>query len=462
VALAKNMIEMPRHPKLNTLNLQADGTPYAEADGTANDGRHRLMETLLRYELWDDALALGDSFYIEPTELAVEQGRRARLLGVAQFAKTNLTGGRQQIAALEATGKILRLERAAAVDAAEAKAKADKKSQEEIRKAMTGALERYSEPVQRLDEWAAELGVLEAMGEQKLDGITNRLESLKSISKERLSLMWWALGETNKAEKLAQEAVEGGTNQVQLLANQADLLWRLGKTNEATAAFTKLRALSAHLDLAMPVFRRLAPVVAAMGLPADWRIAPEKRADSGERPEIGSLGPFLWEPTGAPDFTLPTADGKTISLQDYRGRPVLVVFYLGHGCIHCLEQLNALAPAAPDFKAAGIELLAVSADSVEALARTQAQSKAAGGFPFPLVADAGREVFRRYRAFDGFENLPLHGLFLLDGTGTIRWQDISHEPFKDVKFLLSEARRQLLQIGDKARLPKGLTAAVDR
>jgi len=139
---------------------------------------------------------------------------------------------------------------------------------------------------------------------------------------------------------------------------------------------------------------------------------------------------------------------------------VLLVFYLGHGCLHCLDQLNALAPVVGAFQSAGIDILAISADSPEALQKTQAQAKAGGGFPFPLVADPAREVFRQYRVYDGFEDLPLHGVFLVDGAGLVRWQDISFEPFTDMKFLLDESKRQLQQIGDKSRLPKTLTAAV--
>ena len=101
VALTLNMIEMPRHPKLNALDLKEDGTPYASGGNTASHGRRRLMETLLRYELWDDAIALGASFYLEPTAIGIEQARRARLLGVARFARTHLVEGRAQIAALE-------------------------------------------------------------------------------------------------------------------------------------------------------------------------------------------------------------------------------------------------------------------------------------------------------------------------------------------------------------------------
>lgn len=460
VVLARNMIEMPRHPKFNSINLTTNGTPY-ETRGydTANQGRRRLVETLLRYELWDDALRLADSFYLEPTERGYRQAERARLLGVAYFAQGRREQGRAQIEAIGAAAQVVRNERAAVMEAAEARAKKEEKDNEAVKKAMTEVLDRYAGPLRELEDWVAELRVLSALPDGTLEGLTNDVAAVKSVSKERLSQIWLQLGATQPAETLAREAVEEGTNQVQLLANQADILWRLGKTNEAQAAFEQLRERSAFLDLGLPVFRRLQPLVAALGLPSDWRIAVVQREDSGERPELASLGPFLWSPVAAPAFALPAADGRTIALDDYRGRPVLVCFYLGHGCMHCLEQLNALAPVAAEFQAQGVELLAVSADSVEALEKTQAQSQVAGGFPFPLVADPTREVFRRYRAYDGFEQTPLHGLFLIDGQGRVRWQDIGFEPFTDVKFLLAETRRQLQQIGDKARLPRELVTA---
>ena len=42
-----------------------------------------------------------------------------------------------------------------------------------------------------------------------------------------------------------------------------------------------------------------------------------------------------------------------------------------------------------------------------------------GEIPFPLVADPELEVFRKYRAFDDFEDQPLHGTFLIDAQGRI-------------------------------------------
>ena len=39
--------------------------------------------------------------------------------------------------------------------------------------------------------------------------------------------------------------------------------------------------------------------------------------------------------------------------------------------------------------------------------------------------------------------MPLHGTFLIDAEGLVRWHDISYEPFLDAEFLLKEAKRLL-------------------
>src|SRR5207247_1345653 len=129
---------------------------------------------------------------------------------------------------------------------------------------------------------------------------------------------------------------------------------------------------------------------------ADWRLPYQPPADAGKRPSLDSLGPFRWHPPAAPDWALYTTEGKRTALKDYRGRPVLVLFFLGHGCVHCLEQLNAFAPAAKEFKNAGISLVAVSVESPDDLAKTLAT--APDGFPFPLVGDPSLRTFKAYRA----------------------------------------------------------------
>jgi peroxiredoxin len=121
---------------------------------------------------------------------------------------------------------------------------------------------------------------------------------------------------------------------------------------------------------------------------------------------------------------------------------VVAVFYLGFGCLHCVEQLRAFAPKAAEFKQAGIEIVAIGSDDLEGLCRS-VENYQGEPFPFPLLADPQLQAFHAYRCYDDFESLPLHGTFLIDAEGRVRWQDIGHEPFKDVDFLLKESQRLL-------------------
>jgi peroxiredoxin len=148
-------------------------------------------------------------------------------------------------------------------------------------------------------------------------------------------------------------------------------------------------------------------------------------------------------------FALRDSRGKQFSLADYtkQGKPVLVIFYLGAGCVKCMEQLNLFTPVAKEFQAAGITLLAVGSDTSVGLKQALAQSKT-GDFPFPLLSDSSLRTFKAFRAYDDFEKMPLHGCFLIDGKGRIRWQDISFKPFAETRFLLEESKRLLSQ--DKA------------
>lgn len=63
--------------------------------------------------------------------------------------------------------------------------------------------------------------------------------------------------------------------------------------------------------------------------------------------------------------------------------------------------------------------------------------------PFPLLADPELAAFRAWHCHDDFEAMPLHGTFLVDADGAVRWQDVSFEPFTQIDWLLQEARRLL-------------------
>jgi hypothetical protein len=64
-----------------------------------------------------------------------------------------------------------------------------------------------------------------------------------------------------------------------------------------------------------------------------------------------------------------------------------------------------------------------------------------------LLIDSGLRTFKAYRAYDDFEDQPLHGTFLIDSQGGVRFQNISYTPFMDVAFVKQEAERvtQLLR-----------------
>jgi len=63
-----------------------------------------------------------------------------------------------------------------------------------------------------------------------------------------------------------------------------------------------------------------------------------------------------------------------------------------------------------------------------------------GGFPFPLVSDAKLNVFKAYRCVD-FDNQPLHGTFLIDADGRVRWRDIGDRPFNDPALVLTQGKQ---------------------
>ncbi len=87
IDLAKNLVELPRHPRYNTLDSR----------GSGKLGRERLFEFLPQYELWDELIALCHTPYLEPTDNEDDQVKRLRALGAAYLAKGNVEQGRRRL-----------------------------------------------------------------------------------------------------------------------------------------------------------------------------------------------------------------------------------------------------------------------------------------------------------------------------------------------------------------------------
>jgi peroxiredoxin len=214
-----------------------------------------------------------------------------------------------------------------------------------------------------------------------------------------------------------------------------------GRLDEARDVLDRLVALPRHPRDGDPTARHRALRQAI----AEATAAAAPRDDrSGE---LDGIGPERWRPAPAAAFRLPRADGPDLTLAGLRGKPFLLVFFLGFGCVHCVDQLDSLAPRAAEFEAAGIPIVTVGTDTLDQVRASHQRALEADEppFPFPVASDPELVAFRQWGCFDEFEATALHGTFLIDGDGLVRWQDISVEPFMATEFLLRECRRLLAQ-----------------
>lgn len=432
LALARNMIDLPRHPKWNTVD---------DGGSSAYFGRVRLYDVLQQFELWEEVLRLEKTRYLEPQVKESDELRRSVLLATAAFRTGDVLRGCGMLTSILEKHRQLELDRDAAVAKARTEATSAGKKPDEIDKAARDAGSKFDGKLQALMPSINELkGELHLAHRAYGDALAS-FEKSGRADKGWLARLQILAGQAEKGIETARKNVTDNGQETLPLARLVDVLWAAGRKDDARKAFEDLRKISATIQLDAPAFARLTPVATEFGWSADWRLPLEARADLGERPPLESLGPAHWHPSPAPSWELADHRSAPRSLSDYRGRPVVILFYLGHGCLHCVEQLQKFAAVTDEFRKAGIELIAIGSDRPADL---QLACKNYGSeFPFPLVSNDSLDVFKAYRCFDDFENLPLHGTFLIDAEGQVRWQDIAAEPFVNHKFLLEEAVRLL-------------------
>ena len=97
----------------------------------------------------------------------------------------------------------------------------------------------------------------------------------------------------------------------------------------------------------------------------------------------------------APDFTLPDADGKDVSLADFRGRKVVVYFYPAAMTPGCTTQACDFRDNLESLHAAGIDVVGISKDKPEKLAKFRDRDS----LTFPLLSDPSLDVLQAYGAY---------------------------------------------------------------
>lgn len=127
--------------------------------------------------------------------------------------------------------------------------------------------------------------------------------------------------------------------------------------------------------------------------------------------------------TEAPDFALPSTPDQTVSLSEFRGRPVILVFYPEDWSPVCSDQLALYQQLLPEFEKFDAVLLGISVDGVWShLAFAKDRN-----LHFPLLADfePKGEVARAYGVYRTTDGTSERALYVIDAEGVVRWSYVS-------------------------------------
>jgi len=125
----------------------------------------------------------------------------------------------------------------------------------------------------------------------------------------------------------------------------------------------------------------------------------------------------------APNFSLNSTPDQKVSLNDFRGQPVVLAFYPADWSPVCTDQLSLYAMVMPEFKKFNAELLAISVDNIWSHLAFAKDRK----LNFPVLADFEPKgvVSRKYGAYKEKIGESARALFVIDDKGIIRWSHLS-------------------------------------
>lgn len=141
---------------------------------------------------------------------------------------------------------------------------------------------------------------------------------------------------------------------------------------------------------------------------------------------------MIQEGRQAPQFTLPDGKGNQVSLSDFKGKKVLLIFYPGDDTPVCTAQLCDYRNNVTEFTRRGITVIGISADNPDSHQRFAEKHE----LPFLLLSDVSRSTARDYDAL-GFLGMSQRAYVLLDEEGTVllSYSDflpITYQPMKDL------------------------------
>jgi len=127
----------------------------------------------------------------------------------------------------------------------------------------------------------------------------------------------------------------------------------------------------------------------------------------------------------APSFTLKASDKSDVSLSDYAGKNVVVLFFPLAFTGVCTTELCSIRDNKSDYESLNAEVLAISVDSLFTLEKFKSEQ----GFNFPLLSDWNKDVSASYGAlYDefvlGMKGVSKRSAFVVDKEGKIRYAEV--------------------------------------
>ena len=153
------------------------------------------------------------------------------------------------------------------------------------------------------------------------------------------------------------------------------------------------------------------------------------------------------EGSGAPEFTLPSQDGVSVSLKDYHGKWVVLYFYPKDQTPGCSREAHNFQADERKYAERNAVVLGVSLDSVDSHKKFCTKE----GLNFKLLADTDHKVTDSYGSLTnlGVVKFAARHTFLIDPSGKIAKAYTSVDPVKHSAGVLADL--DVLQKSDAAR-----------
>ena len=131
----------------------------------------------------------------------------------------------------------------------------------------------------------------------------------------------------------------------------------------------------------------------------------------------------------APDFNLPSTKnmetlGENLSLANYKGKWLILLFYPLDFTFVCPTELTAFSDRIDEINGIGAEVLGASTDSVHshrAWIKTPRAQNGIEGLAYPLISDVGGKLAEKYNILVEEANIALRGLYIINPEGILQY-----------------------------------------